>query len=149
MEFIINQELTNIRAPKEAVAEVIVTPTNGNFRVSPTAAKQMGLQSGDYLGLVVGTVPKEDGSGNEQGIFLFKGFEVKGQMKGSKLNGKDGAGLNCSSANAWNQLGGDGENSIHYNVEETPAQKDGVNYFRIRKGNVVPKPVRKTAEAAV
>lgn len=145
MEFQIERELTNARPPKDNKLEVVTTPTAGNMRLSDAAAVLLGVVKGDFLGIVVATV-----EGGDKGIFIHKGAASKDGNKGSKLaspSDKIGGSLLFSSSYAYQTLKGNANEARHYTVDETPVENNGVKYFRLRAGEIVPKVARKTAEA--
>lgn len=106
------KSLTNVRPKKDFGTQIILSPTPGTIKVTPNASKLLGVGSGDYLGII--TADEGDTPG-----FVYKGNEDLGAKLAA--TGKGGAGvLNCSAANAWNELKGDVNYNVHYNVSETP-----------------------------
>ncbi len=103
--------LTNVRPTKDYGSQVIASPTEGTIKVTPDAAEIIGVAADGYLGLIsLGDSP-----------CVFKGHSDLGAKLAS--TSKSGGGvLNCSSAVAWNELGGSADHNVHFNVSETPLE---------------------------
>lgn len=109
--------LTNTRPVKDQGCQIIVSPTEGAFKVSDDAAAILSVAKGDYI-----DIAEHPG---ERGVFFVgKGAEGTETSKGngSKI-GKSGAWLNFSAAAAWAKLG-DPEFNIHMDLSTEPVMVD-------------------------
>lgn len=104
--------LTNVRPTKELGNQVILAPTEGQFKVTPDACKHLGVSTGEYCGVVV---DDESGTG-----YVFKGSEEGLGAKLASSNKGGGGVLTFSAAAGWSELKGSSAHNTHYNVGETP-----------------------------
>jgi len=133
------RSLTNVRPTKDLGSQVICAPTPGQFKVTPEAAKAIGVSSEDYLQVVM-----DDSTGIA--------YAVKGEDGlGGKLaaSNKAGAGmLTFSAANAWDEMKGDIAFNVHYNLDTENAvvndgeEGDGKTYFPLTFAEKVEKQTR-------
>jgi len=110
------RSLTNVRPTKDLGCQIICAPTEGQFKVTPEAAKAMGVSAEDYLQLVI-----DDSTGI---AYAVKG----GDGLGGKLaaSNKAGAGLlTFSAAAAWQELNGDTNSNTHFTLDVENAITDG------------------------
>lgn len=110
------RSLTNVRPTKDLGSQIICAPTAGQFKVTPEAAKAIGVHPGDFLQIVMD---------DESGV----AYAVKGEEGlGGKLaaSNKAGAGiLTLSAAAAWDEMKGDTNFNTHYSIDAETAITDG------------------------
>jgi hypothetical protein len=110
------QPLTNVRPSREQGTHLIVNTTRGSLKLTPKAAKAVGLRDKDHCALAK--------AGDR--VFILEGYE---DLEGSKLasSKQGGAGdLNFSSSMAWETLGGNDSTKRYYTVSETPLADEEV-----------------------
>lgn len=121
MEFVVEKQLTNVREPKDSVAEIVTTPTHGGMRITDKACAAMEVTTGDYVAIVQG---KANG---ERVVVAFKGWVEKDEAGkatktvGSKLasaSGKMGGNLGFSASSAYQTLGGKKAANRHFSIGE-------------------------------
>ena len=130
------QSLTNVKPSRDLGTQIIVAPTEGQFKVTPDAAKKLDVVSGDYLHLAT--------AGED--TYVAKGEEGVGAKLGT--TNKAGAGnLNFSSANSWNELDGSTEHNTHYSIAEEGVEdeKSGRIYYKLEFSEKVEKQQRKSS----
>lgn len=137
------QPLTNVRPTREKGTHLIVNTTRGSLKLTPKAKNIIGVQDGQYLGLV-----KAD-----EDVYLFKGNEDLGAKLASTKKG--GAGdLNFSTSYGWELLGGNEEMKRYYTVSEEAIQfpeeavkntdYEGVDMYKVTFDKEEPKIARKS-----
>ena len=146
------RKLTNVRPTKELGTQVVVSPTMGQFKVTPLAAKLIGVTAGSYLAIVM------DEADN---AYAVKGAEGDGgKLAAGNKNG--GGSLTLSAANAWEELGGDKDFNIHCDIsaetsvsvaatDEEGNEIEGAEptvYFLLTEVERTAKQVRKKKEVA-
>lgn len=131
------RSLTNVRPTKDLGSQVICAPTEGQFKVTPEAAKAIGVTAGDYLQIVV------DDETNTP--YIVKGEEgVGGKLAASN---KTGAGiLTLSAAAAWDEMKGDANFNTHYDVAEEGMEFEDRTYYALEFKEAVEKQARKKSE---
>lgn len=133
------QSFTNVRPTKELGCQVITAPTKGQLKLTPEAAVLLGVGVGDYVQI--------GGSNGE--IFVVKGSKELGGGKVAASN-KTGAGiLTFSSAMSWEQLDGDENFNVHFDVDsENPIEHEGRTFYKLTLAEKVEKQKRKSKEAS-
>lgn len=129
------QSFTNVRPTKDLGCQIITAPTKGQIKVTPEAAKALEVSVGDYV--QVGGV---DGK-----LYVVKGSKEQGGGKIAASN-KTGAGiLTFSSAMTWEQLEGDENYNVHYDVDtENPVTHGDRTFFELTLAEKVEKQKRKS-----
>jgi hypothetical protein len=138
--------LTNTRPAKQLGTQIIAAPTSGHIKVTPDAASKLNVSDNSYVFVVRDTISDT--------IWVRKGEEgVGGKLASSNKSG--GGTLTFSSGNAWNDLKGDVNANVHYDMAEEPvyvtaegeqveAGTEGASpYFQLTFVASVPKTVRK------
>lgn len=101
------RSLTNVRPTKDLGCQIICAPTEGQFKVTPEAAKVLGVGSGSYLQLVI--------DDETEIAYAVKGEEgLGGKLAASNKTG--GGILTLSAAAAWDEMKGDANFNTHYSI---------------------------------
>ena len=110
------RSLTNVRPTKDLGCQIICAPTEGQFKITPEAAKALSVGAGDYLQLVI-----DDETGT---AYAVKGGEgLGGKLAASNKTG--GGILTLSAAAAWEEMNGDASFNTHYTIDAETAVVDG------------------------
>lgn len=144
------QNLTNVRPPKSETPEITVTPTPGSIKINQPATIALGLRIDDYVGVNIGEEIDQDGNETGRKVYaVFKGVApviskddttgkevVVTQANGAKLSvasAKASSGnLQFSSANVWQQLGGNQEKRKVYGINlENSVEESGITYYEM------------------
>ena len=143
------RSLTNVRPSKDLGSLVICAPTAGQFKVTPEAAKILGVMGEDYLAVVMD---------ENNTPYVVKGEEGNGG-KLAAANKQGGGTLTFSAANAWEELGGDTEFNTHFSIDAEDKVEDAVegeygeiittSYFKLTFVEKVEKQVRKRKDGSV
>lgn len=144
------RSLTNVRPTKDLGCQVIASPTYGQFKVTPDAAKVLKVGDKDYLSIVM----DEDNN-----PYAVKGAEGNGGKLAS-ANKQGGGILTFSASNAWEELKGDSGFNIFFTMDadavvSIPATDEEGNeiegeptlYFPLTVSEKVAKQVRKKKNA--
>ncbi len=130
------KQLTNTKPVKDATPMLVTTPTEGNMRLSGSAASIIGVGAGSYLGVV---------SDEDDNIFIHKGQGGEGvQNVGSKL-ATAGGNFNLSSVNAYNAIGGNSTTNLIFEVATEAKEIDGIEYYALTLLRTEDKQERKAA----
>lgn len=108
------QALTNVRPTKDLGSEVILSPTEGQFKITPDAAKTLQVSNGDYVGVV------NDANSGE--AYVFKGSADTLGAKAASANKGGGGILTFSAAAGWAELGGDVNFNTHFTMADEPKE---------------------------
>jgi len=110
------RSLTNVRPTKDLGCQIICAPTEGQFKVTPEAAKALNVGAGDYLQLVI-----DDETGT---AYAVKGGEgLGGKLAASNKTG--GGILTISAAAAWDEMNGHEDYNTHYSIDAETFVVDG------------------------
>lgn len=138
------QSLTNVRPTNDLGCQLVATPTKGNFRLTPEASSKIGVVSGDYLKVV-----KDIEDPENVVVYLTKGSYSEDEgAEGSKLastNGQGGGTLQFSAAAAYQDLDGNDNESVHYNVGEA-VEFEGDTYFPLEFDRKEAKTIRRSSK---
>ena len=138
------RSLTNVRPTKDLGSQIICAPTYGQFKVTPDAAKAMGVNAEDYLQLLI------DDSTNT--AYAVKGDDGLGGKLASS-NKVGGGVLSFSAAAAWEELEGNTAYNTHYDivvedaVVDTDEEGNTKTYFPLKFVEKVEKQSRKKKDA--
>lgn len=133
--------LTNVRPTKDLGSQIIASPTPGQFKVTPDAAKALGVVAGDYVQLVDAEV---DG---ETKFFAVAGSEELGGGKLGSTNKTGGGVLTFSGAKAWDDMGGDANYNTMFDLdEENAVEQEGRTYFPLTSAGKEEKQKRKSSK---
>ena len=127
--------VTDNKKPSKYVKPVVeVTSTKGKVRIYEALSKAMGLEAGDYLTVIEGGEGAlalckgwQELDANGEAVMTERFGKEVNKMKGSKLactsDTATGTGniLECSSASAWLQIGGNADEKTTYEVESMGA----------------------------
>lgn len=106
------KSLTNVRPTKDLGSQIIAAPTEGQFKVTPDAAKILGVSDGEYLQLIVA----EDGEGATT-YFAVKGEEGRGGKVAASNKGGGGT-FTFSASAAWGEMDGSANHNTHFDVAD-------------------------------
>lgn len=103
------KSLTGVKPTKDAGTQIIASPSKGQIKVTPKAAKELAVSAGERL-----EVFTDDMTGD---LFIVKGVDGKGG-KLAAANATGAGTLTFSSGNSWNELKGDENYNVHYDLGE-------------------------------
>lgn len=120
------QKLGNTReSAANTNPEVAVATTEGVIKLTPPIQSRIGAIIGTYVGIA----KAEDGT-----FYLYIGGKDGKNQDGNKLisaAGKNGGTLQFSSKSSWKAMGGNGEETLVFDVAEEAVENDGTEYWAL------------------
>lgn len=104
---------SNKRPVAEQGSFLTASQTEGKLRITAVVAEAMGVVEGDYV-----AVGKDQESGK---LYAYVGMKDDKLQVGNKLTAA-GQTFEFGSKNAWEEIGGNTDHSVRYNVAETPLE---------------------------
>jgi len=114
-----------------------VSPTEGKVRITGVVAKSLGVVAGDYVAVAADSESKK--------IFIYKGIKNEKTQVGNKL-AEAGANFEFGSKNVWEELGGNTDKSIKFEVSETATPFEDMELFELSNPQTKDKVVREKKE---
>lgn len=132
------KSLSNVRPSKDLGTQLILLPTKGGIKITETAAKAIGVISGDYIELVQDTDKESPTCGQ---FYAVAGSKDEDKQVGSKV-ARNGATYQFSAAAAWQDMEGSEQHNSYYDVQEEGVEVDGRTYHLLTFSEKVAKQAR-------